>query len=90
MDFPVTWHNGRKRRLDSALWGILRALSQGRAVVVHCQQSFHRGPVGLMAIPRRLFDLPVDRTKQLILERRIPEWNGVLTALKRDGGGKSR
>ena len=35
-------------------WDVCKAASrQGRAVVIHCNQSFHRGPLALAAIMKR-------------------------------------
>ena len=53
-DLPVNWAGGRNAKLDNVLWDIVLALSQGGCVVVHCNQSFHRGPLGLMAVLRKL------------------------------------
>ena len=62
-NIPVCYDALRDSRLKLCLWDIVKALSQGRAVVVHCNQSFHRGPCGLMAILKTLLDTPVAATK---------------------------
>ena len=67
---PVQWKTGRDQALDAVLWDIVAALSQGGCVVVHCNQSFHRGPLGFMAILRRLFGFEPRTTMQLIVENR--------------------
>ena len=53
--FAVSWEGGRTKELQTALPKIVEALSQGLNVCVHCLQSFHRGPMGLCAVGRRLF-----------------------------------
>ena len=78
-DIPVAWDTRRDGCLELALRDILTALSHGGVVVVHCERSFHRGPLGLMAVFRRLFDMPAEKTKALIFARRIV-WEGF------DGG----
>ena len=71
VSIPVQWAAGRTATLDQSLWDVLLALSQGGCVVVHCNQSFHRGPVGLMAILRRLCGFEPSITRQLIVANRI-------------------
>ena len=75
-DVPVAWDNPvRDARLKQALWMTVEALSQGRSVIVHCEQSFHRGPAGLMALLKSTFDIPAHLTKAMILAHRIV-WDG--------------
>ena len=83
-DIPVCYDGGRDARLKLCVWDIVKALSQGRAVVVHCLQSFHRGPCGLMAILRTLFGTPVDATKEMILAKR-DVWEGYVGPMRRHG-----
>ena len=49
------YQNKRTRLLGECLPHIASALSQGTNVAVHCCNSFHRGPVGLVAILKALF-----------------------------------
>ena len=70
-DLPVNWAGGRNAKLDNVLWDILLALSQGGCVVVHCNQSFHRGPLGLMAVLRKLFGFKPRHTMEFIVANRI-------------------
>ena len=74
-DLPVCHAAGRDVRLSLALWDIVKALIQGRAVVLHCEHSFHRGPCGLMATLKRLLDIDVASTKRMILQKR-DVWEG--------------
>ena len=67
---PVNWPSGRNACLDTSLWDVLLALSQGGTVVIHCNQSFHRGLLGFMAVLRRLFGLEPRLTMELIVARR--------------------
>ena len=83
-DLPVCYAKNRDARLNLCLWDIVKALSQGRAVVVHCNQSFHRGPCGLMAILKTLLDTPVAATKDMILAKR-DIWEGYVGVMKRHG-----
>jgi hypothetical protein len=68
---PVYFRSGRDKFLADALWDILVALSQGLCVVVHCTQSFHRGPVGFMASLKRLFGMSPLQSRVLLLKHRI-------------------
>jgi hypothetical protein len=68
---PVYFTSGRDKLLADALGHIVVALSQGLCVVVHCNQSFHRGPVGFMAILKRLFGMPPQQSRVLLLKHRI-------------------
>ena len=70
LSFPVCHKQSRDACLNKCLPDIVKALSQGRRVVVHCNQSFHRGPCGLMAILKTLLDIPVLATKEMILAKR--------------------
>ena len=70
-EFAVSWANGRTNHLELCLPMVLQALSQGKFVVVHCNQSFHRGPVGLIAILCRLVGYDAINVKHLIVDRRI-------------------
>ena len=83
-DIPVCYGPTRDALLKLCLWDIVKALSQGRAVVVHCNQSFHRGPCGLMAILKTLLDIPVLATKAMILAKR-DVWEGYVGPMKRHG-----
>lgn len=83
-DIPVCFDKTRDARLKLCLWDIVKALSQGRAAVVHCNQSFHRGPVGLMAILKTLLGTPVDFTKEMILAKR-DVWEGYVGPMRRHG-----
>ena len=87
-DIPACYaHPTRDARLKLCLWDIVKALSQGRAVVVHCNQGFHRGPCGPMAIlksPQALSQFPVAVTKEMILVKRIV-WEGYVGQLGRHG-----
>ena len=76
-DIPVCHGATRDARLKLCLWDIVKALIQGRVVVVHCNQSFHRGPCGLMAILKTLLDIGVDKTKEMILAKR-GVWEGYV------------
>ena len=42
----VHWAQGRDAELELAMFDILTALSHGKPLVVHCERSFRRGPVG--------------------------------------------
>ena len=54
LEFPVCIESRtRDTKLEVCLWDIVEALSQGRVVVVHCDEGFHRGPCGLVAIAGR-------------------------------------
>ena len=53
--WSICYARDRETGLDEVLPRILMALSQGTNVVVHCEHSFHRGPVALCAVLRRLF-----------------------------------
>ena len=53
----VYWVQGRGSGLELAMYDILTALSHGKPVVVHCERSFHRGPIGFMAVVKRLFGI---------------------------------
>ena len=83
-DIPVCYGAARDARLRLCLWDIVKALSQGRAVVVHCNQSFHRGPCGLMAILKTLLGIPVVATKEMILAKR-DVWEGYVGQMGRHG-----
>ncbi len=48
------YEDGRQRQLDKAMPHIAAALEAGLDVVIHCNQSFHRCPVTLAAVFRRL------------------------------------
>ena len=88
-EVPVCYEALRGVRLKSCLWDIVAALSQGRTVVVHCNQSFHRGPCGLMAILKVLLDIPVDKTKEMILAKR-DVWEGYVGQVSRQGASLAR
>ena len=55
MNVPIAFANGRDSALHEALPKIFETLAEGKNVVVHCNQSFHRGPVLLVAILSRMF-----------------------------------
>ena len=71
VQLPVQWAGGRDKLLDEILFDILLALSQGGTVVLHCNESFHRGPIGFMAVCATLFGANVSEARTLLLERRI-------------------
>ena len=77
LNVPVCHGGSRDERLMQALPEILKALSQGRVVVVHCNHSFHRAPCGLMAILKALLDIHADVTKDMILTKR-DVWEGYV------------
>ena len=68
--WAIAYARDRETGLDEVLPSILMALSQGTNVVVHCEHSFHRGPVALCAVLRRLFGLDVGESTL------IPTWRG--------------
>ena len=76
-DVPVCHPPLREAKLRLCLYDIVKALSQGRAVVVHCNKSFHRGPLGLMAILKVLLDIHPHKTKAMILDVR-DIWEGYV------------
>ena len=51
----VSWENGRDGQLEVVCPFVFSAWSQGQNVVVHCRQSFHRGPLGFVALCKKLF-----------------------------------
>jgi hypothetical protein len=59
ISFGVMFETRRDWDLKQVLPPIVSALSQGKSVAVHCLNSFHRGPVGLAAICRKLFNVEV-------------------------------
>ena len=51
---PRSGNSKRQLELDQALPTVQAALDRGEDVVVHCMQSFHRGPVVAAAVYKRL------------------------------------
>ena len=70
VSFAVMFETGREWDLKQATPRIVSALSQGQSVGVHCLNSFHRGPVGLAAICRRLFNYDVRKMLHFLSTRR--------------------
>ena len=84
LSVPVCHKESRDACLNKCLWPIVGASSQGRRVVLHCNESFHRGPCGLMAILKTLLDISVEKTKEMILKRRII-WEGYTGQMRKNG-----
>ena len=52
---PVTWAGGRMAALNLTLPYCVSAFVQKKNILVHCNQSFHRAPLGLAMLTRMLF-----------------------------------
>ena len=83
-EVAVCHHGTRDATLNLCIHDIVAALSQGRSVVVHCNQSFHRGPCGLIAILKVIFDIPAHCSKSMIVALRTV-WNGYMGEMRRGG-----
>ena len=70
----MMWENGRDRQFDACVPDIIAALSQGKSVVVHCIESYHRGPIGLAAILKTLFAFDVRLVLKIIAQHRKVHW----------------
>ena len=55
LNVPVSFAGGRMAALRLALPYCVTAFMQKKCVLVHCNQSFHRGPLGFAMIARMLF-----------------------------------
>ena len=66
----IQWENGRNDQFDQCVPRIITALSQGKNVMVHCIQSYHRGPIGVAAICKALFGFNVRSVLKFIASRR--------------------
>ena len=67
---PVYYAAGRTALLEELLWSFLWALSQGKCIAIHCNESFHRGPLGLMAILKKLLGFEPSEVRELVLRTR--------------------
>ena len=76
VEFPICFEGGRNRLLEQACPRILKTLSQGWMVAIHCENPYHRGPLALCAVLRRLFGLNIDPVMQMIGTRR-EIWHGT-------------
>ena len=70
----VMHHGSRDDSLAAALPAVMRALSQGHRVCVHCRQSFHRGPVLYAALCRALFGTNAQMAMDTLGEHRFIWW----------------
>ena len=52
---PVAWVTGRWTWLNIAMPYVVSAFARRQCVLLHCNQSFHRAPVGLAMFARLLF-----------------------------------
>jgi hypothetical protein len=68
--FSVMFESRRDWDLQHVLPSIVSALSQEKNVAVHCLNSFHRGPVGLAAICRKLLNVDVVQFLRFLSTRR--------------------
>ena len=68
--FSVMFESRRDWDLQHVLPSIVSALSQEKNVAVHCLNSFHRGPVGLAAICRKLMNVDVVQFLRFLSTRR--------------------
>ena len=66
----ISWENGRDGALTLACPDVVQAWSQGKNVVVHCKQSFHRGPLGFVALCRKIFGFEPRRCMDLLARKR--------------------
>ena len=69
---PVTWAGGRMSALNLTVIPVVDAFLKKKSVVVHCNHSFHRGPLGFAMIAKVLFGCePMDAMLQLATTRTI-------------------
>ena len=66
----IQWENGRNEQFAQCVPHIITAFSQGKNVMVHCIQSYHRGPIGVAAICKALFGFNVRSVLKFIASRR--------------------
>ena len=59
---PVTWAGGRMAALKLTLPYCVSAFVKKKSILVHCNQSFHRAPLGLAMLTRMLFGEEPDAT----------------------------
>ena len=71
-------HQGsRDASLAAALPAVMKALSQGNRVCVHCRHSFHRGPVLHAALCRALFGISATSAMETLGEKRSIWWENL-------------
>ena len=67
---PVSWVRGRLSALNIVLPYCVSALAKKQCVLVHCNQSFHRAPLGFAMLARLLFGCEPSDVLQLLGETR--------------------
>ena len=55
--FSVNWVNGRHSQLLALLPEAAEVLASSQTIAIHCNQGFHRGPLGFAALAKMLFGI---------------------------------
>ena len=55
--FSVNWTNGRFSQLMSLVPEAAEVLASSQSIAIHCNQGFHRGPLGFAALAKMLFGI---------------------------------
>ena len=66
----VRFKGGRDQQLEAALRSVLECAIAGQTVCVHCNETVHRGPVGIAAILRKIVAVDVQDFLQWFSGRR--------------------
>ena len=72
----VNWVKGRNKAFHSLVPTVRGIWEAGRAVVVHCNQGFHRSPVGVAVLRKHVCGENINKVLQRVsLHRKI--WPGL-------------
>ena len=68
---PVAWAGGRNAALNKALPDVVTSFLSKQTVLVHCNHSFHRGPLGFVVLAKTIFGCEPNSMMNLLAEFRI-------------------